>query len=169
MTTDREHWWTIARDQSTPRVARPSLAPQGLRCPRQQRLGKTFSGAAAVLWMTAFVLIPAAPQVAHAQVVHIIEVDVKNVAQGYRASKLRGRDVVNDKNEDIGEIDDIIIGSDKKTLFAVLEVGGFLGLGGKLIAVSFDQLNLDPAGSKITLPGASKEALRALPIFKYSS
>ena len=168
MTTDREHWCTIARDQSTPQVARLSLAPHGLRCLGQQRLGKTFSGVASVLWVTAVILIPVVPQVAHSQAVHIIEVDVNNVAQGYRASKLMGRDVVNEKNEDIGEINDIVIGSDKKTLFAVLEVGGFLGLGGKLVAVSFEQLNIDPAGTKVTLPGASKEALKALPIFKYS-
>lgn len=167
MTTDREHWWTIARNRSTPQVAWLSLAWHSLSFLGQKRLGKTFSGVAAVPWMTAVLLITAVPQVADAQVVHIIEVDVKNVAQGYPANKLRGRDVINDKNEDIGEINDIIIGSDKKTLFAVLEVGGFLGLGGKLIAVSFDQLNLDPAGTKITLPGASKEALKALPTFKY--
>jgi hypothetical protein len=168
MTTDREHWWTIARDQSTSQLARLSSVPHGLHCLGQQRLGKTFSGVAAVLWVTAAILIPVVPQVAHSQAVHIIEVDVNNVAQGYRASKLMGHDVINDRNEDVGEINDIIIGSDKKTLFAVLEVGGFLGLGGKLIAVSFDQLNLNPAGTKVTLPGASKEALRALPIFKYS-
>jgi hypothetical protein len=168
MTTDREHWCTIARDQSTPQVARLSFAPHGLRCLGQQRLRKTFSGVAAGLWVTAAILIPVVPQVAHSQVVHIIEVDVNNVAQGYRASKLIGHDVVNDKNENVGEVNDIIIGSDKKTLFAVLEVGGFLGIGGKLIAISFEQLNLNPAGTKVTLPGASKEALKALPIFKYS-
>jgi PRC-barrel domain len=101
--------------------------------------------------------------------VQLIQVDVKAVGQGYRTSKLRGTDVVNDKNEKIGDIDDVIIGRDKKLLFAVLEVGGFLGIGGRLVAVPFEQLNLDETGTKITLPGGSRDELKKLPEFSYLS
>lgn len=123
--------------------------------------------ALAVLLISA-IMIPAAPHLARSQAIQIVEVDVKMVAQGYRASKLNGTNVVNDKNEKIGDIDDIIIGADKKLLYAIIEVGGFLGLGAQLVAVPFEQLVLDPTGAKISLPGGSKEALKKLPVFKYA-
>ena len=50
--------------------------------------------------------------------------------------------------------------------FAVLAVGGFLGLGDKLVVVPYS--NLKFADNKIILPGASNEELRALPEYKYA-
>jgi sporulation protein YlmC with PRC-barrel domain len=100
--------------------------------------------------------------------VALIHVDVKAVAAGYRASKLSGQNVINDKNEKIGTLDDLIVGKDK-VLFAVLQVGGFLGLGGHLIAVPYQELQIDDAGKKITLPGASKDELKKLPEFTYET
>ncbi|MGV7029611.1 PRC-barrel domain-containing protein [Methylobacterium symbioticum] len=108
------------------------------------------------------------PVPAFAQVVRLISVDVKEVAKGWRTTKLHGRAVLNDKDEKIGTIDDIIIGKDK-VLFAVIQVGGFLGLGGHLIATPFNQLNLDDEKGKIVLPGASKDELKNLSEFRYST
>lgn len=98
--------------------------------------------------------------------VDIMVVDVAKVATGYRTSKLAGKAVQNDKNEKIGSIDDFIIAQDK-VLFAVLQVGGFLGVGGKLIAVPYEMLQISDNGDKIIMPKASKEDLRKLPEFKY--
>jgi sporulation protein YlmC with PRC-barrel domain len=104
-----------------------------------------------------------------AQGVQLVVVDLKAVAAGYRTSKLRGESVQNDKNDKIGTLDDIIIGADKdRVLFAILQVGGFLGLGGHLVAVPFRSLQIDDTGAKITLPGASKEELKQLPEFHYA-
>ena len=102
------------------------------------------------------------------QGVELVVVDIHAVADGYRASKLIGSSVVNDQNEKIGTIEDIIIGRDR-VLFAVLQVGGFLHLGGHRVAVPYQSLVLDEAGSKIKLPGATQEALKKLPEFKYAS
>jgi sporulation protein YlmC with PRC-barrel domain len=96
-----------------------------------------------------------------------LRVDVHSVAEGYRASKLIGSSVVNDQNEKIGTIEDIIIGKDK-VLFAVLQVGGFLRIGGRMVAVPFQSLVLEDNGTKIKLPGATQEALKTLPEFKYA-
>jgi sporulation protein YlmC with PRC-barrel domain len=101
------------------------------------------------------------------QGVQLVVVDVHAVAEGYRASKLIGSSVVNDQNEKIGTIEDIIIGKDK-VLFAVLQVGGFLHIGGHMVAVPFQSLVLDETGSKIKLPGATQEALKNLSEFKYA-
>ncbi|MCJ2028850.1 PRC-barrel domain-containing protein [Methylobacterium sp. J-043] len=106
------------------------------------------------------------PVPAFSQVVRLLSVDVKEVAKGWRTTKLHGSAVVNEKDEKIGSIDDLIIGKDK-VLFVVVQVGGFLGLGGHLIATPFDQLKLDDEKGKIVLPGASKDELKKLPEFRY--
>src|SRR3979409_789245 len=88
--------------------------------------------------------------------VQFVKVDLSVVAKGYRMSKLIGSSVINDKSEKIGTVDDVIADKDKKLLsFAVLQVGSFLGLGGRLVAVPFDSLVIDDTGQKITLPAAS--------------
>jgi sporulation protein YlmC with PRC-barrel domain len=101
------------------------------------------------------------------QGIQLVVVDVHEVAEGYRASKLISSSVVNDQNEKIGTIEDIVIGKDK-VLFAVLQVGGFLHIGGRMVAVPFQSLVLDENGAKIKLPGATQEALKKLPEFKYA-
>jgi sporulation protein YlmC with PRC-barrel domain len=107
---------------------------------------------------------PASPQMG----VQLIKVDLSVVAKGYRISKLIGSSVINDKNEKIGTVDDVIADKDKKQLsFAVLQVGGFLGVGGHLVAVPYDSLVIDDTGKKITLPGASKDELKKLSQFNY--
>ena len=109
---------------------------------------------------------PAMPQAG----VQLVKVDLSVVAKGYRMSKLIGSSVINDKNERIGTIDDIIADKDKKELsFAVLQVGGFLGLGGRLVAIPYDSQVIDDNGQTITLPGASKDELKKLSEFNYPS
>jgi sporulation protein YlmC with PRC-barrel domain len=116
--------------------------------------------------MTAFTITttPALPQAG----VSLVKVDLSVVANGYRMSKLLGSNVINDKNEKIGTLDDVIV--DKKQVsFAVLQVGGFLGVGGRLIVVPYESLVIDDNGQKITLPGASKEELKKLTEYHYKS
>jgi sporulation protein YlmC with PRC-barrel domain len=113
-------------------------------------------------------LVSAAPFAAFAQDVQLVHVDIQTVAQGYRVSKLTGRAVVNDKNETIGKIDDVVIGHGEGcSLFAVLQIGGFLGLGSRLVAIPYESLKIDQNGDKIELPGASKRQLEALAQFRY--
>jgi hypothetical protein len=102
----------------------------------------------------------------YSQVVKLVTVDVNVVAQGYRVSRLTGSSVTNEKNEKIGTIDDFIVGRNR-TLFAVLQVGGFLGLGAHLVAVPYESLVIDDEGRTIQLPGASKDELKKLPELKY--
>jgi len=95
-----------------------------------------------------------------------VRIDPVKLSTGYRASKVRGAAVVNETGERIGTIDDVIITQDGKESYAVLAVGGFLGLGDHLIAVPYSQLRMQE--NKIILPGANKDALKQLPQFKYS-
>jgi hypothetical protein len=100
-----------------------------------------------------------------------VVVDVREVASGYRVSKLLRSHVANDQDEDIGTLDDLIIGRDEdRILFAILQVGGFLGIGGRLVAVPFDSLELARADGrlKMVLRGATRDALRESPECAYA-
>jgi len=108
---------------------------------------------------------PALPQAG----VALIKVDLSVVAKGYRMSKVIGSNVTNDKDEKIGTIDDVIADNKKQVNFAVLQVGGFLGLGGHLVVVPYESLVIDDTGKKISLPGASKDELKKLSEYKYTS
>jgi PRC-barrel domain len=104
--------------------------------------------------------------VASAAPVELVVVDVVQVADGYRASKLRGVTVSNPQNQKIGDLDDLIVGKDR-VLFAIVQVGGFLGIGSHLIAVPYSSLQINEDGSRIVLPGATREQVKGLPEFKY--
>lgn len=120
--------------------------------------------AAAILLAAGRTVLQIAP--AQPQEVEIIVVDVAAVARGYQASELIGSRVHNNEDEVVGSIDDLII-LENRNLIAILQVGGFLGLGGHLVAVSFDDLALSDGGKRITLAGGDREALESLPEFKY--
>jgi sporulation protein YlmC with PRC-barrel domain len=94
----------------------------------------------------------------------IATVTLKN---GWRASKLIGAAVYNEQNQKIGTVDDLILTGSDKVVVAVISVGGFLGIGGKLVAVPFDKLQM--ANGKATLAGATKDALNGMPSFTYGN
>jgi sporulation protein YlmC with PRC-barrel domain len=102
------------------------------------------------------------------QAVRLVTVDVNVVGQGYRASKLMGTSVTNEKNEKIGTLSDLVVARDR-LLFAVLEVGGFLGMGAHLVAVPYETLVINDEGRDIRLPGASKDELKKLPEVRFRS
>ena len=110
----------------------------------------------------------AAPAIAQGvpQTVDIAKVDVQRVAGGYRASKVIGSSVLNQANETIGKIDDLLVTRDGKEPYAVLSVGGFLGMGTRMVIVRYDSLKF--ADNKIVLPGGTKDGLKMLPAFEYS-
>src|SRR5438270_9732412 len=95
----------------------------------------------------------AAAQVAP-QTVELAKVNVQKLAAGYRASKVIGSSVTNDANETIGKIDDLLVSSDGKDPYAVLSIGGFLGVGSHLVAVPYDSLKF--VDKKFVLPGGTK-------------
>jgi sporulation protein YlmC with PRC-barrel domain len=119
----------------------------------------------AILGLLAIVL---NPKMAASQGVQLVKVDVAVVAKGYRASKLIGSGITNEKNEKIGSLDDIVI-DEKQVMFAILQVGGFLGLGKHLVAVPYESLKISDDGKKIELPGATKDELKKLAEFKYQA
>ncbi len=71
----------------------------------------------------------------------------------WRASKVVGLNVYNDSNEKIGSINDLLMEKSGKINAAVIGVGGFLGMGEHLVAVSFDKLKF--SDQPVSSTGAS--------------
>jgi sporulation protein YlmC with PRC-barrel domain len=67
--------------------------------------------------------------------------DTSSSHQGeWRASKVVGLSVYNDKNESVGSINDMLMDKSGNIKAVVLGVGGFLGVGEHLVAVPFDKV-----------------------------
>jgi sporulation protein YlmC with PRC-barrel domain len=95
-----------------------------------------------------------------------MKVDPQTLATGFRVSKVLGATVVNEAGEKVGTIDDLILTPSDKVPYAVLSVGGFLGMGTRLVVVPYDAMK---AGDKnMVLPGATKDSLKMLPEFNYA-
>src|SRR5690348_17860388 len=58
----------------------------------------------------------------------------------WRASKLVGLSVYNEKNESVGSIHDMLTDKNGKIVAVVIGVGGFLGVGEHLVAVPFEKV-----------------------------
>ena len=122
------------------------------------------------LMLAAFVLI--SPTISHAQVagstpLGVSVTELQAVVKGWSVKRtVLGQPVYNDKNEKVGSVDDIIITPDKAVSFAIIGTGGFLGLAKHDVAIPVSQFKL--VDKKLVLPGATKEALKAIPEFQYA-
>jgi hypothetical protein len=115
---------------------------------------------------------PAAP-VAGRTPLGVTVIQMEEVVLGWSAERdLLDETVVNDKNDKIGKVDDLIIspgkaGNAPAATFAIIGVGGFLGIGKRDVAIPTEQLKFQ--NKRLTLPGATKDALKALPPFVYQN
>src|SRR5262245_4666089 len=70
--------------------------------------------------------------------------EVTTLTKGWSAKKqILDQAVYNDQNEKVGEVEDIIVAPDKSISYAIVGVGGFLGLGEHNVAIPFNQLKAD--------------------------
>ena len=101
--------------------------------------------------------------------VAVVEMDAIIAGWSVKEHLLR-KAVVNEKKERIGTVDDIIItpSADAKmnsASFAIIGVGGFLGIKRHDVVIPMEQLKLED--NRLVLTGATKETLKALPAFEY--
>lgn len=76
------------------------------------------------------------------------------------AGTIKDDPVVNDKGENLGNIEEIMINlGDGKIAYAVLSFGGFLGMGDKLFAIPWEALTLDSDNHRFIL-NVDKERLQ---------
>ena len=82
------------------------------------------------------------------------------------SSDLIGMKVMGAGDESIGSVSDLII-ADGRVVGAVLDVGGFLGLGAKQVGVPWDALSVTRQdGSTLATLPLTKEQLSSMPEFK---
>jgi sporulation protein YlmC with PRC-barrel domain len=75
----------------------------------------------------------------------------------FRASKMIGSTVYDVQNRDIGKVEDLIVDRNGRVSSAVVDVGTFLGMGGKYVAVPLANIKTD--NNRLTLD-MTKEQLK---------
>jgi sporulation protein YlmC with PRC-barrel domain len=76
----------------------------------------------------------------------------KNVTDANKASKIIGMQVKNTQNEDLGKVKELVIDTQSgKVAYAVLSAGGGLLGGGKMVAVPFEALSLQPGAKNLVM------------------
>lgn len=88
-----------------------------------------------------------------------------------RAEELVGTTVYGANDANVGEIGDIVLMQDGKADAVIIDVGGFLGMGEKEVAVGMDKLAFmtDQDGNKYLYTNFSKEQLEAQPAYDKST
>ncbi len=89
---------------------------------------------------------------------------------GVQAEEVIGREVVNAKGDEVGEVKDLVLDR-QQVAHAVVSVGGFLGIGAKDVAVPFEQLRVGPE-NVILMSETSESELKQMPEYQkdeYSS
>jgi sporulation protein YlmC with PRC-barrel domain len=120
----------------------------------------------------ALALALALSQGAHAQVagttmLGVSVTEATQVATGWSANKsILGKSVYNDVGTKVGKVEDLIIAPDRHVSYLIIGVGGFIGIGQREVAIPVTQVH--EQDGKITIPGATKEALKAMPAFVYA-
>ena len=83
----------------------------------------------------------------------------------FSADELIGKDVVNAKGDNVGEIQDVVVDPSSKAMYAVVSVGGFLGMGDKDVAIPFDQMRMNDRNANL-MSETSADQLKQLPAYK---
>jgi len=81
------------------------------------------------------------------------------------SSTITGQKVTNMKDENIGDIQDLMIDpKESEVMYAVLSFGGFLGIGSKYFAVPMEALQFSDDGKTVKMD-VDKEKLENAPSF----
>jgi len=110
---------------------------------------------------------PGAPATTTGATTGTMAVDSARLQGGRRASRLIGANIYNENNESVGEVSDIIIPTAGGNLVAILSVGGFLGIGDRLVAVPYERLEHAADRNRWILRGVTKDALKEMPAYTY--
>jgi hypothetical protein len=83
--------------------------------------------------------------------------------------RILGKDVLNAKGEDMGRIVDVLFDEKGQPHAAVIDFGGFLGVGTRKIAISWEALRFDLGEKKNVIAlDLDREQLKAAPEYKYA-
>jgi hypothetical protein len=124
----------------------------------------------ALVVLSFLVLVPGgyvAAQVAGSSKLGVAVEELKIVTLGWSAKKqVLRQPVYNEQNQKVGVVDDLIIAPDTSVSYVIIGAGGFVGVGKHDVAFPVSQLK--QRDGKFILPGATKDAIKALPKFEYA-
>lgn len=84
-----------------------------------------------------------------------------------RMSQIISSRIYNDRDQNVGEVDDVLLTANGP--MAIVQVGGFLGIGGRLVQMPLSELRWNAERERLMLPGSTKEMLEARPAFEYDA
>ena len=91
----------------------------------------------------------------------VMVADAKDKSGVLKASDLIGMKVEGSDGKNLGKIRDLVIDADGDVEYAVLDFGGFLGIGDKYFAVPWDALQRSENGKKIALDTTKRDLKKA--------
>ena len=90
-----------------------------------------------------------------------------NLPGNASVEQLMNRTVIGSDGEKIGKVTDVILGPDNQAQLLVVQSGGFLGIGGKNIAVDMALAQVQPGEDAIKLQDITQASVRDMPEFQY--
>jgi len=110
---------------------------------------------------------PSQAQIAGTQTLGISVQESQAILEGWSVKKsIINKPVYNEQKQQVGVIHDIIVAPDRSVSFAIIAANQFLGVSQHDVAIPVEQL--DFIDGKLTLQGATKAAIKALPAFQYA-
>lgn len=121
--------------------------------------------AVALSALLASATVPAFAQTAAAPAAPTAAAPTTPAGSEMRAGDLIGAEVTNSVGETVGEVQDLVFGPDQKLSAAIVSVGGFLGVGDKLVSIALSDIQVTPKedGEFQVLVSATKDELTAMP------
>ena len=88
------------------------------------------------------------------------------VVDGEQLESVLGIQALSPTGEDMGHIVDIIVDRTGQVRAAIIDFGGFLGVGSRKIAVDWRSLHFDPKKAGVVAVNLMKDQLRVAPVYK---
>lgn len=88
------------------------------------------------------------------------------VVDGEQLESVLGIKALSATGDDMGRIDDIIVDRSGEVRAAIIDFGGFLGVGSRKIAVDWRSLHFDPKKAGAVVVNLTKDQLRVAPVYK---
>lgn len=94
--------------------------------------------------------------------------ETERLALGWSVRKtVLGKTVYDDAGAKIGNVRDLIVDPERNVSYVIIGAGGFLGMAQHDVAVPISQVR--EQNGKLVMPGATKDALKATPPFRYAN
>ncbi|HZZ24974.1 MAG TPA: PRC-barrel domain-containing protein [Roseiarcus sp.] len=88
------------------------------------------------------------------------------VVDGEQLESVLGIQALSSTGDDMGRIVDIIVDRGGQVRAAIIDFGGFLGVGSRKIAVDWRSLHFDPKKAGAVVVNLTKDQLRVAPVYK---